>query len=54
MDCPHLFALYMEIIMREIHNMDALRIGGTVINNLRYAVIRTYYQSLINESNPNT
>ena len=31
---PHLFALYTEMIMR---NMDGFRIGGTVVNNLRYA-----------------
>ena len=34
---PHLFALYTEIIMRELDAMDGFRIGGTVVNNLRYA-----------------
>ena len=33
----HLFALYTEMIMREIYYMDGFRIGGTVVNNLRYA-----------------
>ena len=31
----HLFALYTEIIMREI-DMDGFRIGESVINNLRH------------------
>ena len=34
---PHLFALYTEMIMREIDNMEGFRIGGKVVNNLRYA-----------------
>ena len=34
---PHLFALYTEMIMRELDDMDGFRIGGTVVNNLRYA-----------------
>ena len=34
---PHLFALYTEMIMRELDDMDGLRIGGTVVNKLRYA-----------------
>ena len=34
---PHLFALYTEMIMRSIDGMGGLRVGGTVINNLRYA-----------------
>ncbi len=34
---PHLFALYTEMIMRNIDGMDGFKIGGTVINNLRYA-----------------
>ena len=34
---PHLFALYTEMIMREIENMEGFRIGGKVVNNLRYA-----------------
>ena len=33
---PHLFALYMEM-MRELDDMDDFRIGGTVVNNIRYA-----------------
>ena len=34
---PHLFALYTEMIMRELDDMDGFRIGGTAVNNLRYA-----------------
>ncbi len=34
---PHLFALYTEMIMRNIDGMDGFRVGGTVVNNLRYA-----------------
>ena len=34
---PHLFALYMEMIMMELDDMDGFRIGGTVGNNHRYA-----------------
>ena len=34
---PHLFALYTEMIMRGLDDMDGFRIGGTVVNNLRYA-----------------
>ena len=34
---PHLFALYMEMIMKELDDMYGFRIGGTVVNNLRYA-----------------
>jgi uncharacterized membrane-anchored protein YhcB (DUF1043 family) len=34
---PHLFALYTEMIMREIDNMGGFKIGGTEVNNLRYA-----------------
>ena len=33
----HLFALYTEMIMRELEDIDGFRIGGTVVNNLRYA-----------------
>ena len=33
---PHLFALYTEMIMRELDDMDGFRIGGTVVNNLRH------------------
>ena len=34
---PHLFALYTEMIMREIENMEGFQIDGKFINNLRYA-----------------
>ena len=36
---PHLFALYTEMIMRELGDLEGFRIGGrpTVVNNLRYA-----------------
>ena len=34
---PHLFALYTDMIMRELDDMDGFRIGSTVVNNLRYA-----------------
>jgi len=34
---PHLFVLYTEMIMRSLDNMGGFRIGGKVINNLRYA-----------------
>ena len=34
---PHLFALYTHMIMRELDDMDGFRIGGTVVNHLRYA-----------------
>ena len=34
---PHLFALYTEMIMREIEDMEGFRIGGKVVNNVRYA-----------------
>ena len=34
---PHLFALYTEMIMREIEDMGGFRIGGKVVNNIRYA-----------------
>ena len=34
---PHLFALYIEMIMREIADMEGFRISGKVVNNLRYA-----------------
>jgi hypothetical protein len=34
---PHLFALYTEMIMRNTKDMEGFRVGGTVINNLRYA-----------------
>ena len=34
---PHLFALHTEMFMRELDDMDAFRIGGTVVNMLRYA-----------------
>ena len=34
---PHLFALYTEMIMRSINDMEGIKMGGHVINNLRYA-----------------
>ena len=34
---PHLFALYIEMIMKELGDMEGFRIGGTVVNNLMYA-----------------
>ena len=34
---PHVFTLYTEMIMRELGDMEGFRIGGTVVNNLRYA-----------------
>ena len=34
---PPLFALYTEMIMRNIEGKGGFRVGGTVINNLRYA-----------------
>ena len=37
MASPHLFALYTEMIMRELWDMECFRIGGTDANNLRYA-----------------
>ena len=33
----HLFALYTEMIMRELDGMDGFRIGGTVVNNSMHA-----------------
>ena len=36
---PHLYALYTEMIMREIEDMEIFRIGGKVVNNLRYTVM---------------
>ena len=34
---PHLFALYTEMIMKKLDDMDGFRIGVTVVNTLRYA-----------------
>ena len=34
---PHLFAMYTEMIMRSFKDKGGFRIGGRVINNLRYA-----------------
>ena len=34
---PHLIALYTEMIMRELGDMEGFRIYGTVVINLRYA-----------------
>ena len=36
-DSPHLFALYTEMIMGKLGEMEGFRIGGTIVNNLRYA-----------------
>ena len=49
---PHKFALYTELILREIDNMDGFRIDETVINNADDTVIivesEEQMQSLIN------
>ena len=34
---PILFTLYTEMIMRELWDMEGFKIGGTIVNNLRYA-----------------
>ena len=34
---PHLFALYTEMIIREIEDMKGIRIDDKVVNNIRYA-----------------
>ena len=34
---PDLFAIYGEIILRSIEDMDGIKIGGVNINNIRYA-----------------
>ena len=34
---PHLFAMYTEMIMIRLEDKGGFRIGGRVINNLRYA-----------------
>ena len=34
---PDLFALYGELIMRAIREMEGVKIGGMNINNVRYA-----------------
>ena len=34
---PHLFAMYTEMIMISLEDKGGFRIGGRVINNLRYA-----------------
>ena len=34
---PHLFALYTEMIMRNIEGKGGFRVGGTVVNNVRHA-----------------
>jgi hypothetical protein len=34
---PHLFVLYTEMIMRSIDSVGNFKVGGTIINNLRYA-----------------
>ena len=35
---PHLFAMYTDMIMISLEDKGGFRIGGRVINNLRYAV----------------
>ena len=44
----HLLELYSEIIYGKIDNMDCFRIGGTVMNNLRYdmAIISKFEDQL--------
>ena len=37
MASPHLFVLYTKMITRNLENKDGFRIGGRVINNVRYA-----------------
>ena len=32
---PHLFALYTDMIIKEIDSMYGFRIGGTIIHNIR-------------------
>ena len=34
---PHLFAMYIEMIMKSLEDKGGFRIDGRVINNLRYA-----------------
>ena len=34
---PYLFVLYTEMIIRSIDAMEGIKMGGHVINNLRYA-----------------
>ena len=34
---PHLFAMYTEMIMRSLEDKGGFRIGGRVINKIRYA-----------------
>ena len=34
---PDMFTLYSEEVMRELKDMEGIRIGGININNLRYA-----------------
>ena len=34
---PHLFTMYTEMIMISLEDKGGFRIGGIVINNLRYA-----------------
>ena len=34
---PDLFLLYSEIIMREIKDIDGIKVNGENINNVRYA-----------------
>ena len=34
---PDLFSLYNEMIMREVKDMDGIKVNGENISNLRYA-----------------
>ncbi len=34
---PDLFNYYTEIIMRDLRDMEGVKVGGTNINNIRYA-----------------
>ena len=34
---PHFFAMYTEMIIISLEDKGGIRIGGRVINNLRYA-----------------
>ena len=34
---PDLFSFYSEVILRSIHNLERVKIGGVNINNIRFA-----------------
>ena len=36
MSTPHIFALYTEMIIRAIYELNGFKIGDEVVNNLRY------------------